>query len=99
MPNPAVRIQNISKCFQLVGGPLANANLTENVRRAAKRAWSKVKALYRLILSRNPTTEEAALAVTFVTDAEKVKPTVGQLGAWEQLAQVLLLSNEFCFVD
>ena len=45
MPNPAVRIQNISKCFQLVGGPLANANLTENVRRAARRAWSKVKAV------------------------------------------------------
>jgi mono/diheme cytochrome c family protein len=65
----------------------------------ATSAEAKVKALYRLILSRNPTTEEAALAVAFVTDAEKVKPTVGQLGAWEQLAQVLLLSNEFSFVD
>ena len=37
MTTPAIRIQNISKCFQLVGGPLANANLTENVRRAAAR--------------------------------------------------------------
>ena len=60
---------------------------------------AKAKALYRLILSRNPTTEEAELAVGFVTEAEKVKPTTGQLGAWEQLAQVLLLSNEFSFVD
>ena len=45
MTTPAIRIQNISKCFQLVGGPLANANLTENVRRAAARTWAKVKAL------------------------------------------------------
>ena len=65
----------------------------------ASGAEAKVKALYRLILSRDPTTEETALAVAFVTDAGKVKPTGSQLGAWEQLAQVLLLSNEFCFVD
>ncbi len=60
---------------------------------------AKAKALYRLILSRNPTTEETELAVSFVKEAEKVKPTTGQLGAWEQLTQVLLLCNEFSFVD
>ena len=60
---------------------------------------AKVKALYRLILSRNPTTEETALAVAFVTESGKVPPSGSQLGAWEQLAQVLLLSNEFCFMD
>jgi hypothetical protein len=26
-------------------------------------------------------------------------PATGEFGAWEQLAQVLLLSNEFAFVD
>jgi hypothetical protein len=59
----------------------------------------KVKALYRLILSRDPTTEEASQAVTFVTTAEQSDTKLGHLGAWEQLAQVLLLSNEFAFAD
>jgi len=45
MPQPAIRIDNLSKCVQLVGRPLANANLTENLRRAGRRAWNKVKAI------------------------------------------------------
>ena len=55
----------------------------------------KVKSLYRLALGRNPTREELALAVEFTGSAN----TTGDFGAWEQLAQVLLLSNEFAFVD
>jgi len=60
---------------------------------------AKAMAIYRAILSRNPTTDEATLAVAFVQEAGKVKPTGNQLAAWEQFAQVLLLSNEFLFVD
>ncbi|VTR95916.1 planctomycete cytochrome c domain protein : Uncharacterized protein OS=Singulisphaera acidiphila (strain ATCC BAA-1392 / DSM 18658 / VKM B-2454 / MOB10) GN=Sinac_1739 PE=4 SV=1: PSCyt1: PSCyt2: PSD1 [Gemmata massiliana] len=61
----------------------------------AKTPQEKVKALYRVALSRNPTTEEVALALEFVTgdDAKSA------FGSWPQLAQVLLLSNEFAFVD
>ncbi|MBP3960821.1 PSD1 domain-containing protein [Gemmata sp. G18] len=61
----------------------------------AKTPQEKVTALYRVALSRNPTTEEIALAVEFVTgdDAKSA------FGRWPQLAQVLLLSNEFAFVD
>lgn len=55
----------------------------------------KVKSLYRLVLGRNPTREELALAMGFTG----AMPVTGEFGPWEQLAQVLLLSNEFAFVD
>lgn len=67
----------------------------------AKTTEAKVTALYRLALSRNPTREEAALAVEFVGThwlvrlADAARP----FGKLPQLAQVLLLSNEFVFVD
>ncbi len=59
----------------------------------------KVTAIYRAILSRNPTVEEIGFGAAFVQESGKVKPTGGQLRPWEQFAQVLLLSNEFLFVD
>ncbi len=61
----------------------------------AKTPTAKVAALYRLALGRNPTKDETALAAEFVGD-EDPKSTFGR---WAQLAQVLLLSNEFAFVD
>ncbi len=62
---------------------------------AAKTPAEKVTALYRLTMSRNPTKAEAALALEFTADDDP-KATFGK---WPQLAQVLLLSNEFAFVD
>ncbi len=59
----------------------------------------KAAAIYRAILVRNPTGEEAALAAAFAEEAGQAKPTGTQLTVWEQFAQVLLLSNEFLFVD
>ncbi len=56
---------------------------------------AKVTALYRVALGRNPTKDEAALAAEFVTDDD---PKIA-FGRWPQLAQVLLLSNEFAFID
>jgi len=55
----------------------------------------RVEALYKLALGRRPTTAESELAVGFVGTEE----TKAAFGPWEQLAQVLLLSNEFAFVD
>jgi hypothetical protein len=57
---------------------------------------AKVTSHYRAVLSRNPTPEETALAVEFVKDGSTA---AGKLKPWEQLAQVLLLSNEFAVVD
>jgi hypothetical protein len=61
----------------------------------AKTTEAKVNALYRVALGRNPTKTELALATEFVADDDP-KATFGR---WPQLAQVLLLSNEFAFVD
>jgi hypothetical protein len=61
----------------------------------AKTTDAKIAALYRLALGRNPTNAESALAAEFVSDDDP-KATFGR---WPQLAQVLLLSNEFAFVD
>jgi hypothetical protein len=55
----------------------------------------KARALYRLALGRDPTPEELALATAFAAGGEGKS----EFGAWPQLAQVLLLSNEFAFVD
>ena len=39
------------------------------------------------------------MGIAFAEEAGKAKVTGNQLTAWEQYAQVLLLSNEFLFVD
>jgi hypothetical protein len=67
-------------------------------------AWAftadeRAKRIYRVVLGRDPSADEAKLANEFVTTARKSKSTAGQLGPWELFAQVLLLSNEFAFVD
>ena len=59
----------------------------------------RTRRLYQVVLARNPTADELALAKEFLASAETAKPVPGQLGAWELLAQVVLLSNEFAFVD
>jgi hypothetical protein len=61
----------------------------------AKSSSEKVTALYQLALSRKPTTEEQHLAKEFVAGDDPK----ANFGKWPQLAQVLLLSNEFAFVD
>ena len=60
----------------------------------AKSDGEKVAALYRAVLGRDPTAEERALGVAFVAGEAK-----GDFGPWPQLAQVLMLSNEFAFAD
>jgi hypothetical protein len=61
----------------------------------------RVTALYRLVLCRRPDTGEVRLALDFVATAEKSQhpPGGSRLEPWQQLAQVLLLTNEMLFVD
>ena len=55
----------------------------------------RIAALYRLTLGRAPTLEELATAAEFVAgQAVEAGPS-----PWDQFAQVLLMSNEFAFVD
>ncbi|WP_439620263.1 PSD1 and planctomycete cytochrome C domain-containing protein [Gemmata sp.] len=62
---------------------------------AAKTPEDKAVALYRLALSRNPTKAELALALEFAADDDPK----AAFSAWPQLAQTLLLCNEFVFID
>jgi mono/diheme cytochrome c family protein len=86
---------------------LNNPFVVERARDVAKRAEvakaasdpEKLTAMYRAVMGRNPRPEEAKAALGFVADAAKDKPAPSHLAAWEQLAQVLLLGNEFLFVD
>lgn len=55
-------------------------------------AAQRVRQLYRLALARDPDSDEAQAALAYVE-------TPDSPNAWEQLAQVLLLCNEFAFVD
>lgn len=75
----------------------------------AKDEAERVRRIYRIVFGRSPTSEEAALGVQFLQKDEsrirqvamiEEKPvTVSKLSKLEQYIQVLLMSNEFCFVD
>jgi mono/diheme cytochrome c family protein len=73
---------------------------------AAPEPDARVRFLYRRVLQREPTAEELAAAMRFIAEhpapaAQSSAPDTapGPLQPWEQLAQVLLVSNEFMFVD
>jgi hypothetical protein len=57
-------------------------------------ACAKIQQLHRLVYAREAQPEEVRLGETFVQAAGD-----GGMSAWERYAQVLLLSNEFQFVD
>jgi mono/diheme cytochrome c family protein len=58
-------------------------------------AGERIAYLYRLLYGRPPDADEAALGRRFVESAGTEKA----LSPWEKYCQVLLLSNEFAFVD
>jgi hypothetical protein len=59
---------------------------------------AKVAALVRLTLARAAAPEEVDAAVRFIRAAEASSER-SQLTPWQQYAQVLLMTNEFVFVD
>jgi cytochrome c553 len=63
---------------------------------------AKINAMYKLAYGRAAEADEIALGLRFLLEASKsdgTKKAALPLSAWEQYAQVLLLSNEFAFVD
>jgi hypothetical protein len=58
----------------------------------------RVSKLYRTALHRDPDPNEVKVGLAFVEAAAAAKEK-SPLGAWDQYAQVLLLTNEFMFVD
>jgi hypothetical protein len=59
----------------------------------------RVEQMYRLCYGRLPDSDERALSVRFVQETSGNPPNGKALSAWEKYAQVLLLANEFAFVD
>jgi hypothetical protein len=62
---------------------------------------SEVQSLYEELLSRPATSGELSLALAFMTEQAVSEPDAQRRGAspLTQLAQALMLSNEFVFVD
>lgn len=69
--------------------PCSNDNLVASVER--------LRRLYRIVLLREPDAEEIHAATDFL--AGSPGDDGSQLTPWQQYAQVLLLSNEFLFLD
>jgi hypothetical protein len=59
----------------------------------------RVEALFGRVLGRLPTEREVTSSIRFVQDAQGESIPEKGLSAWEQLAQVLLMSNEAMFLD
>ncbi len=63
---------------------------------------ARIESLYRIALARVPDEVELQTATAFVTtdpsDASEIKESK-VVDPWTQLSQVLLLCNEFAFVD
>jgi len=65
----------------------------------AKKPPERVEALFRRVLGRKPTRSEVESALEFVSTASTEERSKEGLSPWEQLAQVLLVSNEASFID
>lgn len=64
---------------------------------AATSPVEKITALYQLLFQRAPAAEELTIGEQFTQTAKDDPAT--KLNAWEQYAQLLMLTNEFIFVD
>jgi len=58
-----------------------------------------VRAVYRRVLGRTPDAEELALGRRFIESSRGDRQLQGEAGGWRLLAQTLLLTNEFIFID
>jgi hypothetical protein len=69
----------------------------------AKTDAEKVQALYRIVYARDAAPDEIALAEKYLKSAGDGTAAGDKAGTpltpWEKYAQILLMSNEFCFVD
>jgi hypothetical protein len=64
----------------------------------------RVRGLYRAALAREPSSDEVKLAMSFVDGETALASSLASsakagLSPWDKLAQVLLQTNEFAFVD
>jgi hypothetical protein len=93
-------------------GPQASNRSEEMAGHKRDGATEAIRRMYRRVLGRGPDADEICMATAFIqressavpgsSPATRVMQTIKgdpPLGAWDELAQVLLLTNEFMFVD
>src|SRR5262249_52624778 len=68
---------------------------------ALKTDEERTDRLYRICFGRPADKDDGALGLKFLAAEKAAQPQTlsGHLSAWEKYGQVLLLSNEFAFVD
>ena len=78
--------------------------IQEQARKLAAECWAtasndpeRIERIYQKAFSRPPTTDERQLALQFLADAKTTEAE--KLSPWDRLAQALLMTNEFLFVD
>ncbi len=74
-------------------------SLASRLEPAAANSAARVRQLYALLFGRAPDPRELALGVAFTQRQAAPDRQAAELSPWEEYAQVLLLTNEFAFVD
>jgi hypothetical protein len=59
----------------------------------------RVQQFHRRLYQRDATPREVESALKFISAAEAEPAGAGMLAPWEQYAQVLMLANEFIYID
>jgi hypothetical protein len=62
-------------------------------------AARRIGVLYHLALQREPSAKELKLGLAFIESAAKGPANAAHLTPWQQYAQVLLMTNEFAFLE
>src|SRR5262249_32928067 len=60
---------------------------------------ARIQGLYRVVYGRDPSSEEVRLGEEYLDGAANLAGPASSMTPWERYAQVLLLANEFMFVD
>lgn len=83
--------------------PMVLARAREIERRVEREAGgvlvSKLRGVYRQVFQREPRDEELDFALSFLNGAVETSSGPSGAGRWEQMVQMLLVSNEFLFLE
>ncbi|MDX2035311.1 MAG: PSD1 and planctomycete cytochrome C domain-containing protein [Isosphaeraceae bacterium] len=76
-------------------------DLATRVRRASADDRSRIERAYRILFTREPTSREVDLALAYLAkpDPPSSPAAPNPLSRWDRLAQALIASNEFMFID
>ena len=83
-----------------LNSPFVGSRAKALARRAGDAAsGDRVQLFHRWLFQRDATAHEVEQATKFIAAAEAEPPAAGMLTPWEQYAQVLMLANEFTYLD